>query len=120
MLMPYTDALAEAVVAYLEAEGVRVVARRNFSVADNLAVGRLDPMRLVDEARSLDLNGVEAVVLSACVQMPSLPALLPAQRALGLPVTSTAACTVRGMLVRLGLEPVAPGGGAVLGDREGL
>lgn len=120
MLMPYTDPLADAVAAYVEAEGIEIVARRNFCVADNLEVGRLDPMRLIDEARTLDLSRAQVMVLSACVQMPSLPALMPAQRALGLPVTSTAACTVRGMLDRLRLEPFAPGGGAVLGDRDGL
>lgn len=120
MLMPYTDVLADAVATYIEAEGFEIVDRRNFCVSDNFEVGRLDPMRLIDEARSLDLKRAQVLVLSACVQMPSLQALLPAQRALGLPVTSTAACTVRGMLDRLGLDPVAPGGGAVLGDRDGL
>jgi hypothetical protein len=35
-------------------------------------------------------------------------------------VTSTAACTVRGMLDRLALPADVPGAGALLGDRAGL
>jgi hypothetical protein len=35
-------------------------------------------------------------------------------------VTSTAICTVRGMLDRLGLEPSIPGAGILLGDLSGL
>jgi len=57
------------------------------------------------------------VVLSACVQMPSLPAIQTVEDALGIPVVSTAVCTVRGMLDRLGLEPVVPGAGALLSGR---
>ncbi|HBO81216.1 MAG TPA: Asp/Glu racemase, partial [Cupriavidus sp.] len=41
-------------------------------------------------------------------------------QALGIPVTSTAACTVRQMLRRLGLEATAPGAGAYLGSQTGL
>ena len=47
--------------------------------------------------------------------MPSYAWPLP-----GIPVTSTAVCTVRGMLERLGLAPEVPGAGALLGERAGL
>lgn len=70
--------------------------------------------------KRLDVRGVDALVLSVCVQMPSLPAIHEAQRRLGIPVTSTAICTVRGMLDRLNLEAVIPGAGALLEDRTGL
>jgi maleate isomerase len=52
--------------------------------------------------------------------MPSLSAIEPAQQALGIPVTSTAACTARQMLHRLGLQAKAPGAGAYLGSQTGL
>jgi maleate isomerase len=45
--------------------------------------------------------------------MPSLPALQAAQNMLGMPVTSTAACTVRNMLDLLGLPARFQGAGAV-------
>ena len=54
------------------------------------------------------------VVLSACVQMQSMPALQLAQDALGLPVTSTSAFTTRNMLDLLGLKAATPGYGQVL------
>jgi len=74
-------------------------------------------MQLVEDVRRLDTKGVDAVVLSACVQMPSLPAIQVVEDALGLPVISTAACTVRQMLENLGLEPVASGAGALLSGK---
>ncbi len=120
MMVPYTDTLARAVVDYLEAEGIEVVDMLNFSIADNLEVGRRPAMALLDDIARLDVRGADAVVASACVQMPSLEALMPLQRRLGLPVTSTAACTVWQMLTLLGLKPSAPGAGALLGDQDGL
>src|SRR5206468_678234 len=120
LLAPYSDALTQAVVKYIEAEGVEVAHFLNFRIENNIAVGERDPLQLLDELPRLNTRGVDAVVLSVCVQMPSLAAIAEAQRRLGIPVTSTAVCTVRGMLERLGLEPDVPGGGALLGDRAGL
>jgi maleate isomerase len=114
LLAPYMRALTDLVVAYIEAEGIAVSSHRCFEIADNLAVGARDPMLLCTDVDSLDLAGVDAVVLSACVQMPSLPAIQRVEDRLGLPVVSTAVCTARGMLDRLGLDPVVPGAGALL------
>jgi len=120
LLAPYSDALTQAVLKYIEAEGIAVHSFANFRIERNSDVGRRDPMLLLEDVKRLDVRGVDAVVLSVCVQMPSLPAIHEAQRRLGIPVTSTAACTVRGMLDRLGLAPEVPGAGALLGDRVGL
>ena len=120
LMAPYSDALTQAVVKYIEAEGIEVKHFLNFRIEDNLAVGRRDPMLLLEDVKKLNTGGVDAVVLSVCVQLPSLPAIAEAQRRLGIPVTSTAICTVYGMLERLGLEADIPGGGALLGDRSGV
>jgi maleate isomerase len=120
LLAPYSDALTRAVVQYIEAEGVAVKSHVNFRIESNAEVGRRDPMLLLEDMKRLDVHGVDAVVLSVCVQLPSLPAIHEAQRRLGLPVISTAVCTVRGMLVRLGLPLEVRGAGALLGDRVGL
>jgi maleate isomerase len=48
--------------------------------------------------------------------MPSLAAIRIAQDRLGVPVTSTAVCTVRQMLDHLGLAPIVPDAGALLGE----
>lgn len=120
LMAPYTDALTKRVVDYIEAEGIEVQDAINFSIEDNLDVGARDPMLLLDDVKRLNVKGVDTVVLSACVQMPSLPAIRQAQEKLGIPVTSTAVCTVRQMLKLLNLEPSAPGAGAYLGDLRGI
>lgn len=118
MLTPYMCPLAEKVVGYVEAEGISVADWRCFEIADNLEVGRRDPALLLQDVTALNLHNVDAIVLSACVQMPSLPAVQLVEDRLGIPVTSTAICTTRVMLDRLGLEPVVPNAGALLAGRS--
>jgi len=118
MVMPYMKPLARLVVDYVESEGVEVVDSTALEIEDNLAVGRHDPAGLPDIASRLNLGQVDAVVLSACVQMPSLAAIPAAEAKLGRPVVSAAVCTVRAMLSRLGLEPVVPGAGHLLSGRD--
>jgi maleate isomerase len=120
LMVPYTDALAQAVADYVRSEGLEVVDMINFSIADNLAVGARPAEALLDDVDRLHTAEADVVVASACVQMPSLAALMPLQRKLAKPVTSTAACTVWQMLGRLGLQQALPGAGALLGDRGGL
>lgn len=117
LLTPYERSLCDLVVQYIESEGITVKDSLAFGIPDNLEVGRIDPLRLVEEVRRLDTKGVDAVVLSACVQMPSLPAIQIVEDSLGIPVTSTAVCTTRRMLDHLGLEAVIPNAGALLSGR---
>ncbi|MES2414591.1 MAG: Asp/Glu racemase [Pseudomonadota bacterium] len=114
LMAPYMKPLTAKVVAYIESEGIEVQDSICFEIPDNLEVGRRDPMLLLDDVKKLNTKGVDVVVLSACVQMQSIPALQLAQDALGIPVTSTSACTTRNMLDLLGLKPHIPGYGQVL------
>lgn len=114
LMAPYMKPLTQKVVEYIEHEGIEVIDRICFEIPDNLEVGRRDPMQLLEDVKRLNTANADAVVLSACVQMPSLPALQAAQDMLGLPVTSTAACTVRNMLDLLNLKAGISGCGAVL------
>jgi len=114
LLAPYIKPLTAKVVAYIEHEGIEVLDRISFEIPDNLEVGRRDPMRLLDDVKRLKIANADAVVLSACVQMQSLPAIQAAEKMLGVPVTSTAVCTVRNMLDLLELEPRIPACGALL------
>lgn len=114
ILTPYLKPLTAQVVDYLQAEGLEVKDALSLEIADNLAVGRRDPWLLVEDVRRLDTRGVDAVVLSACVQLPSLPAVPLVQQQLGLPVVTAATCTVRAILDSLSLTPVVPDAGAVL------
>ncbi len=114
LMTPYMKPLTDAVVRYIEHEGIEVLDALSFEIPDNLEVGRRDPMQLLDDVKRLNTANADVVVLSACVQMPSLPAIQAAQDAIGLPVTSTAVCTVRHMLEHLDVAPVVPNAGAAL------
>jgi maleate isomerase len=114
IVTPYVRSLTEIVAGYIEDAGITVVDRISLEVADNLAVGRLDPAGLRAHVRALDLSGVDAVVLSACVQMPSLPAVQAVEDELGMPVVSAATATARSLLLALGIVPRIHGAGQLL------
>jgi len=117
IVTPYLKPLTGMVAGYLAAYGLEVVDSVSLEVADNVEVGRLDPTRLIGHARGLSLARADAVVLSACVQMPSLTVIDEASRDLGLPVLSAATATAREILALLAEEPVVPGAGAALARR---
>lgn len=117
IVTPYMPPLTEAVAAYIEQSGRFTVADKvSLSVADNVAVGRLDPMRLPEHVERMDLSGVDLLITSACVQMPSLPAIEQLERTLGIPVISAATATTSELVDVLGLPRRIPGAGALLRD----
>ncbi len=61
--------------------------------SDNHAVAALDPEDLKTHGKRLDLRDCDALVLSACVQMPSLSAIEEVERHSGLPTLSAAMAT---------------------------
>jgi maleate isomerase len=114
LVMPYMKPLAERVVDYIRAEGFDVVDWRALEVADNSDVGCIPGDRVMEAARSLDLAGTDAVVISACVQMPSLDLVQQAEDELGLPVLSAATAGAYSILRSLGLPVNIPGAGSLL------
>lgn len=119
IVTPYLQPLTDLVVEYIENEGISVKDSIALAIDDNIAVGMRDPELLLKDVTSLDVEGVDAVVLSACVQMPSLRAIQKVEDRIGLPVTSAAICTTRAMMRELRIEPVAPNAGYFL-SRENL
>ena len=117
MIAPYMKPLTQLVAEYLEAEGIEVVDRIALEIPDNLAVGRRDPMALLEIYKGLKLDGIDALVLSSCVQMPSLAAIPLVEKATGLPVVSAAVCTTHQMLVKLGLPTHVPNAGTLLSGK---
>jgi len=113
VIAPYAPALTERVCDYISFEGFDIEEVRSLSVTDNTAVGRLDPSGLLPIALELPRD-VDAVVLSACVQMPSLPFIETVEAQVGLPVLSAATATVFQSLRRLGLPTRVPGAGRLL------
>jgi maleate isomerase len=117
LIAPYLPALTERVIAYLADLGIEVVDHIGLGIPDNRAVGRLDPFALLRLLPELDLHRAEALVLSASVQMPSLPAIVAAEEMTGLPVLSAATATALALLETLRLDPMIEGAGALLGGR---
>ncbi len=114
MVTPYMRPLTEQVADYVRGEGFEVTGAVSLEVADNVEVGRLDPRNLVEEARRIDTAGIDALVLSACVQMPSLPVVQQVEDELGIPVLTAATATAREILLALDLDPVIPEAGGLL------
>lgn len=114
LVTPYMAPLARKVVDYIEHEGVSVADYRALEVEDNHAVGRIEGERVMEAARELDLSEVDALVLSACVQMPSLPLIAQAEAELGLPVLSAATAGAFSILRALNLPAAIPGAGSLL------
>lgn len=117
--MPYMRPLAEQVVAYLEAEGLEVVDWAALEVGDNAEVGCIPGDRVLDAARGLDLSSADALVISCCVQMPSLPLVAGAEREFGLPVLSAATAGAFCLLTALGLTTEISDAGSLLAGRVG-
>jgi maleate isomerase len=114
IVTPYLKPLTQSVIEYLEDAGVEVVDSLSLEVPDNLAVARLDPADLLSHYQKLDLARADALVLSACVQMPSLPSIQPVEDKAGIPVLSAATATTFRILQELGLPPEVPGAGRLL------
>ena len=114
ILTPYLEELTGLVVDYIEDAGIEVADAVSLAVPDNRAVAALDPRGLKEHWKRLDLRDCDALVLSACVQMPSLQVLEEVERESGLPTLSAATATTWAILRALDLEPIVPGAGALL------
>jgi maleate isomerase len=114
MVTPYMKSLARKVVDYLEAEQIEVTDWVALEEPDNAAVARIPGERILAAARSLDLSKADALILSACVQMPSLSLIEMAEEEFGLPVLSASTATAFTLLRRLELPTILPGAGCLL------
>lgn len=114
MVAPYMAPLTKMVSEYIQGAGIEVLETVSLEVADNLEVGCLDPHNLPAIARALNYTDADAIVLSACVQMPSLPAVQAVEDELGLPVITAATATTYEILKALGHRPSITGAGSLL------
>ena len=117
MVAPYVKPLTQLVADYIEHEGIEVVDKIALEIPDNVAVGRRDPLALCQIYKDLRMDGADALVLSSCVQMPSLAAIPIVEQECGLPVVSAAVCTAHQMLAKLGLSTYVPNAGALLSGK---
>lgn len=114
VVAPYMKPLTELVVDYIRNEGFEVVDYRALEIQDNLAVAAHDPMNLPEIVATMNTSDADVIVLSACVQMPSLAAVPMVEAQSGKPVLTAAVATTWSMLKALGLPTRVPGGGALL------
>nr|WP_295745550.1 Asp/Glu racemase [uncultured Acidocella sp.] len=114
VVTPYMKPLTQLVVDYIANEGFEVLDSIALEIPDNLDVARHDPARLPQIVAGLDYKDADVIVLSACVQMPSLASVAKVEALTGKPVLSAAIATTYQMLKALNLEPVVPGAGALL------
>lgn len=114
LVTPYLKPLTKLVADYIEDAGFEVLDALSLEVSDNLEVAALDPAALREHWRRVDTRNADALVLSACVQMPSLPSIQPVEDESGLPVLSAATATVFTLLTELGIHPHVPDAGRLL------
>jgi maleate isomerase len=105
VVAPYVPSLTDTVLRYLESEGIDAVTHVSLGVADNHAVGCIASGQVLGALQTLDLTDVELLVLSACVQMPSLAILGDVASSIGIPVITAASCTAAAVLHALGIDP---------------
>lgn len=117
IIAPYMEPLTKSVAEYIENEGIEVTNYVALEIADNMEVGTRDPLALLDIIKDLDHSEADVVVLSACVQMPSLEAVQQVQDAIGKPVITAAIATTYQMLKALDLKTFVPNSGELLSGK---
>jgi maleate isomerase len=114
VVTPYMKPLTELVVDYIRNEGFEVIDYCALEIPDNIDVGRHDPDLLPGIVSKMNYKDADAIVLSACVQMPSLPAIAMVEAMTGKPVITASAATTYALLKQLKLKAIVPGAGALL------
>jgi maleate isomerase len=109
----YTDKVNAIAQAFLEANGLKVVAARGLGMVDNLAVGRLGPESAYELARDAARADADAVVL-ACTNWRSMDVIERLERELGKPVVSTTQVSVWDALRLIGYRGEIAGYGRLL------
>ena len=114
IICPYMKPLTKLVVEYIEDQGVEVQDFLALEIPNNLEVAAQDPNAPADLWKKLDTKGIDGIIASACVQMPSLPAIEKIEKMSGLPTLSASVATTWSILNALNLNAKAPGGGRLL------
>ncbi|KBZ57149.1 hypothetical protein K875_05667 [Mycobacterium [tuberculosis] TKK-01-0051] len=117
LIAPYMRPLTKLVVDYISDQGFEVGDYISLEIPNNLDVAAHDPRELVGIAKLLNHQDADVVVLSACVQMPSLASIEMVENELGKPVISAAVSTAHQLMRALDLPAIAPGGGTLLSGK---
>ena len=72
IICPYMKPLTKLVVDYIENQGIEVQDFLALEIPNNLEVAAQDPNAPAELWKKLDTKGIDGIIASACVQMPSL------------------------------------------------
>ena len=111
----YDDKVNAIAKAFLEANGMEVLAAHGLGMVDNLAVGRLGGDSAFELARRIDRPDAEAIVL-ACTNWKTMDAIERLERELGKPVISTTQASLWAALRIIGRIEGVAGYGRLLRD----
>ena len=117
LIAPYIGEVMAIVLENIGSAGIEVADYCSLGISDNSKVSRLNPANLVKISRTLELKDADALVISACVQMPSLPVIEQVESELGIPVLSAATATTYLILKTLGMETRVPSAGTLLSGK---
>lgn len=109
---PWSAAVNQTVGAFLEANGITVLAQEALGLVRNLEIGLLDPQTAFDIGRRADKPDADAVLL-ACGNWSTFSIIDQLERDLGKPVLTTNQVTLWHALRMMGTRPL-PGLGVLL------
>jgi maleate isomerase len=73
ILTPYMKPLTQQVATYIESEDIEVTDTLSLEVSDDLEVGRLDPMNLLEHVKRLDTSRADASNCPPVCRCPRCP-----------------------------------------------
>lgn len=111
----YDDKVNAIAQAFLEANGIEVLAAQGLGMVDNLAVGRLGSDSAYELARRIDRPDAEAIVL-ACTNWKTMDVIERLEREAGKPVISTTQASLWAALTMIGRIEGVAGYGLLLRD----
>jgi maleate isomerase len=114
VISPFPVPLATSIVDCLHSEWFEVVDSAALGVDDYRAIARVPEDELVQRVCALNLRDVDALVISASTQLPSLGVLAAVEAAVGVPVISATTAAAHCILTACDLAVDIPTAGALL------
>ena len=109
----YSPTVNDICARFIEANGIKVVAKDGLNVIDNLEIGRLDVQTAYDLGTQVNCPEAQAVVL-ACTNWKSMAIIERLEQAIGKPVLSTTQVSIWGALKKIGYTGSIAGYGRLL------
>ena len=102
---PWSASVNQTVTAFLQANGIKVLAQEALGLVRNLEIGLLDPQTAFDIGRRVDRPGADAVML-ACGNWTTFRIVDRLERELGKPVLTTNQVSLWHALKIMGTRPL--------------